>query len=129
MDADDDHDKLFVIAVDGGQDGTAEIDGLGNIVFTGNEGFVGVTQFTYTVSDGRNGLSTATVDVRVKPPAFAKDDFGFSVDEDRPLTIEALRLLSNDADGDRLIISQVINPQNGRVQLSSNGDISFTPNR
>ena len=126
-DYDSNGDEISIIAVDGGEHGTAQIDGNGNIVFTGAEGFTGATQITYTISDGRNGLSTATVDIRVTPPASAKDDTGFSVVEDGYLTIETLRLLSNDVDGDRMIVSQVFDATNGTVSLSSNGQISFTP--
>ncbi|WP_244628269.1 tandem-95 repeat protein [Stappia taiwanensis] len=120
-------DDLFVIAVNGGADGTAEIDGNGNIVFTGKAGFTGPTSFTYTAADGQGGFATGTVSVRVSPLASARDDEGFNVDEDGFLTIETVRLLSNDADGDRMIVSQVLGAQNGTVSLSSNGEISFTP--
>ena len=126
-DFDSDGDTLFIIAVDGGENGTAEINGSGSIIFTGSSGFTGPASFTYTAADGRGGFATGTVSVRVSPPASARDDDGFSVDEDGFLTIETVRLLSNDADGDRMIVSQVFDAQNGSVSLASNGEISFTP--
>lgn len=126
-DYDADADTLRVIAVHGGPNGTAQIGANGEIIFTGAPGFTGATTFTYTVSDGRNGLSTATVDVRVMPPASAKDDFGFTVNEDEFLSIDVRRLLSNDIDGDRMIVAQVLDAVNGTVSLSSDGHIGFTP--
>ncbi|AVX03475.1 iron-regulated protein FrpA [Maritalea myrionectae] len=126
-DFDPDGDILQIIAVDGGENGIAQIDGDGNIAFTGQSSFTGPTTFTYTASDGLGGFSTGRVSVRVSPPASARDDFGFEVDEDGYLTIDTVRLLSNDADGDRMIISQVFDAQNGSASLSSNGQISFTP--
>ncbi|CAN7688252.1 tandem-95 repeat protein [Mesorhizobium sp. LjRoot246] len=126
-DYDADGDTLRVIAVHGGPNGTAQIGGNGEIIFTAAPGFTGATTFTYTVSDGRNGLSTATVDVRVTPPASAKDDFGFTVGEDEFLAIDVRRLLSNDIDGDRMIVAQVLDAVNGTVSLSSDGHIGFTP--
>ncbi len=126
-DFDTDNDQLRIIAVDGGANGTAQLDANGNVVFLANAGFSGATQFTYTMSDGRNAFSQASVDVRVRPTAQAIDDSGFTVIEDDLLTITSDRLLSNDIDGDRMVIGQVINAINGAVSLSTTGDIVFTP--
>lgn len=126
-DFDPDGQDISIIAVDGGDDGVAEIDAQGNVVFTGNQGFYGVTTLSYTISDGFSGLSTATVDLRVRPEAEAKDDDGFTVNEDGTLTIRAERLLSNDLDGDRMIVGEVFDAHNGVVSLASNGDITFSP--
>lgn len=126
-DFDADGDPLTIIAVDGGANGFAEIDGNGNVVFTPTAGFYGATQLSYTLSDGRNGQAEANIDLRVRPRAEALDDDGFEVEEDGFLVIRAERLLSNDLDGDRLIIAQVKDPQNGTVSLNSAGEITFTP--
>lgn len=112
--------------LDGGA-GTAQLDANGDIVFTPHADFTGATQFRYTVSDGRNGFAEATVDVRVRPVASARDDSGYSVAEDEFLVIRAERLLSNDADGDRMVVGEVFGAVNGSVSLSSTGDITFTP--
>ena len=126
-DFDADGDPVSIIAVQGGDDGFAEIDANGNIVFTPDADFYGPTQFTYTLSDGRNGITTGTVDLRVRPVAEARDDTGLTVAEDGFLTIDSVRLLSNDLDGDRMIVSQAYGAQNGSVSLASNGQITFTP--
>ena len=55
------------------------------------------------------------------------DDDGFVLAEDDFLTIRVERLLSNDIDGDRMIIGQVFDAINGTVSLSSDGNIGFTP--
>ena len=126
-DYDADGDDLMVIAVDGGEFGAAEIDGDGYIRFTTNADYFGPAQITYTVSDGRNGISEGVADIRISPLAVAKDDDGFEVIEDGYLTIEGDRLLSNDVDGDRMILADVFEPQNGTVERLSNGQIAFTP--
>ncbi|WP_348541120.1 tandem-95 repeat protein [Thalassococcus arenae] len=126
-DFDPDGNPISLIAVDGGPDGYAEIDATGNVVFRSVAGFTGPTQFTYTISDGQNGISTASVDIRVRPVAEARDDSGFSVAEDGTLQISAERLLSNDLDGDRMIVGQVFGAQNGTVSLNSAGEITFNP--
>jgi Ca2+-binding RTX toxin-like protein len=126
-DYDADNDALHIIAVKGGANGTAQLDVNGNVVFTAAAGFTGPAQFTYVLSDGRNGLTGTTVDVRVRPVALALDDTGFTMVEDQFLAIRAERLLSNDADGDRMIVGEVFGASNGTVSLSSTGDITFTP--
>ncbi|MGM0740843.1 MAG: calcium-binding protein, partial [Pseudomonadota bacterium] len=126
-DFDPDGNPITLIAVDGGPDGYAEINAEGNIVYRSAEGFTGPTQMRYTISDGQNGIATAAVDIRVRPVAEARSDDGFSVAEDGVLTIRTERLLSNDLDGDRMIVGQVFGAQNGIVSLSSAGEITFTP--
>ena len=126
-DFDPDGDPLSIIAVDGGANGVAELNEFGQVVFTADEGFTGPTRLTYTLSDGRNGITEASVDLRVRPLAEARNDDGFTVVEDETVTIKTERLLSNDVDGDRMIVAQVINPVNGVASLATNGEITFTP--
>ena len=126
-DFDADGDTVSLIYVDGGDNGVAELDVDGNVRFTPNVDFYGPTKFTYKISDGHNGISEASVDVRVRPVAEARDDDGFTVEEDGILTIRNERLLSNDVDGDRMIVAQVSSAENGTASLNSNGEIIFTP--
>ncbi len=128
-DYDPNGDAIRIVSADGGADGTAGLDAQGNMVFTPNSGFSGATSFKYTISDGNGGFSTATVDVRVRPPAAAVDDSGFTVAEDGSITISSARLLSNDPQGDRMVIGQVLDPVNGAVSLSSDGNIRFVPDQ
>jgi len=118
---------VSLIAVNGGEHGMAEINGDGDVVYTPNAEFFGPTRITYTLSDGRNGNSTAQIDLRVRPVAEARDDTGFVMDEDDFLTIDAARLLSNDLNGDRMIVAQVFGFENGSASLASNGQVTFTP--
>ncbi|HEX8224132.1 MAG TPA: tandem-95 repeat protein, partial [Allosphingosinicella sp.] len=126
-DLDADGDTLRVVAVDGGEHGVATIAANGDIQFTATAGYYGPATLTYTVSDGRHGFADASIDVRVRPIATAFEDRGFTVTEDGFLNIRVERLLSNDLDGDRMIVAQVFGAVGGTVALSSNGDIGFTP--
>ena len=126
-DYDPDGDPLSIIAVHGGPNGFAELNAFGDIVFTANEGFTGPTQITYVLSDGRNGIAEGSVDLRVRPLAEALDDHGFTVQEDGTLIITSERLLSNDIDGDRMVIGRLKDQQNGSASISSDGTITFTP--
>ena len=127
-DFDADGDPLRIVAVDGGDKGVATLDAAGNIHYTAIGGFFGPASIAYTISDGRNGFDDASVDVRVRPVATAYDDTGFTVAEDGNLVIRVERLLSNDLDGDRMVVGQVLGAVNGTASLSSDGNISFTPN-
>ncbi|MEZ9527130.1 tandem-95 repeat protein [Enterovibrio norvegicus] len=119
--------ELLIVNVNGGAHGVAEINADGDIIYSSIGAFSGATRLQYTISDGQNGFATAFVNVRVKPIAFANDDIGISVNEDSEITIDAFQLLSNDADGDRMIIGEVFNAVNGTVSLTSDGKVLFTP--
>lgn len=126
-DFDADGDTLVLVAVDGGANGTASIGTDGSLSFTPNADFTGVLSLSYTISDGRNGFAQSTIEVRVRPVATAIDDNGFTVAEDDVLTIRTERLLSNDIDGDIMLVAQVLDAVGGTAALSSDGNIVFTP--
>ena len=126
-DFDPNNDSISIVAVDAGANGVAVIDEHGDVVFTPNADFTGAAPITYTISDGLGGFATARINVRVRPVAEARDDTGFTVAEDGQLTISVARLLSNDIDGDRMVVGEVKDALHGTVSLSSDGQISFTP--
>lgn len=124
-DFDADGDTITLIRADGGVNGLAEIDAQGNLVFIASPGFAGPTQITYTISDGRGGFAEGIIDLRVRPIAQVNDDTGFTMAEGGSLQIRAERLLANDADGDSMVIGQVLGAVGGTVTLASNGTIIF----
>ncbi|MEQ1614264.1 MAG: tandem-95 repeat protein, partial [Hyphomicrobiaceae bacterium] len=126
-DFDADGDALRIVAADGGAAGVATLTTGGDIVFTPKTGSYGPTTISYTVADGRGGTSSVEIDVRVRPIATARDDSGFSANEDSQITIRVERLLSNDLDGDRMIVGSVFGGSHGTAALTSDGNIVFTP--
>jgi len=126
-DRDADGDALHVVAVQGGPGGTFSLDVNNDIRFVSDGTYVGMTEFTYTVSDGSNGFAEATGSLRVAPPAQPRDDSGLTTPEDTPLVISAAQLLANDVDGDQLDIESVGSAVNGSVTTANNGQIIFTP--
>nr|WP_272490884.1 tandem-95 repeat protein [Mesobacterium pallidum] len=126
-DFDADDDALTVTLVDGSPDGTATLVGDGTLRFTSVTDFTGTTTIRYRITDGRNAFDEAVINVNVRPVAEALDDTGFTVDEDDYLVIRAERLLSNDVDGDRMIVGQVLDAVGGTVALTTDGNIGFTP--
>jgi hypothetical protein len=64
-DNDADGDALSLSSVQGATNGTVEIDGNGNVLFTPDTSFTGDATFTYTLIDGNGGTDTALVTVNV----------------------------------------------------------------
>ncbi|GLK86115.1 Ig-like domain-containing protein [Ancylobacter defluvii] len=64
-DIDADADALSIVAVGQAVGGTVSLDEAGNVVFTPTTGFEGAASFTYTISDGKGGTSTAGVTLEV----------------------------------------------------------------
>ncbi|MBP1946588.1 Ig-like domain-containing protein, partial [Methanobacterium petrolearium] len=64
-DTDIEHDTLTVIAVTQPSDCTAVINQDGTVTYTPDDGYYGPDSFTYTISDGNGGTSTATVYITV----------------------------------------------------------------
>jgi len=124
-DFDPDGDGIDVFAVDGGANGTAILDGLGNVIFTPATDFNGLTSFTYTLRDSRGGTDTGQVFVNVTPindaPTVDLDggtaglDYAFTYTENDPATsiIEASGVLA-DVDNSQLA-SATITLQNGQI--------------
>ncbi|MBM9889984.1 MULTISPECIES: retention module-containing protein [Deefgea] len=65
-DVDADGDTLTIISVQAAVNGTVALVN-GNVVFTPNPNYNGPASFTYTVSDGKGGVATATVNINVTP--------------------------------------------------------------
>lgn len=60
-------DTLTVVAVTQGANGSVVINANGTITYTPDAGFTGNDSFSYTISDGNGGSSTAQVTVTVTP--------------------------------------------------------------
>ena len=65
-DSDVDGNTLSITSVQGATNGSVALVG-GNVVFTPTANYNGPASFTYTVSDGAGGTSTATVSLTVTP--------------------------------------------------------------
>ncbi len=64
-DTDADGDTLTISSVQDATNGSVEIDGDGNIVFTAAENYSGEASFSYTIDDGNGGIDTAIVSLNV----------------------------------------------------------------
>lgn len=83
-DNDPDNDVLTVTSVGDAVNGTVLLDAInGAITFTPSANHMGAASFTYAISDGRGGTSTATVNLLVSQPETAVSLFPSS---SRPVT-------------------------------------------
>jgi large repetitive protein len=126
-DTDVDGDTLTVQSVTQGAKGTVSIVS-GQVVYTPNANYNGTDSFTYVISDGNGGTSTATVNVTVTPvndaPVAVNDTV--STAEDTPVTIN-VKGNDTDVDGDTLTVQSVTQGTKGTVSIVS-GQVKYTPN-
>ncbi|MDF1740888.1 MAG: Ig-like domain-containing protein [Verrucomicrobiales bacterium] len=125
-DWDVDGDTITVTSVTDGAHGTVTIDETGNPLFTSSPTFIdGKDSFTYTISDGRGGFDTATVNITANAkPVVENESITTTVD-----TPVSGNVLSNDWDhgDDPLFVEANENPSHGTVTISSSGNFVYTP--
>ncbi len=128
-DSDVDGDTLTVntTPIAGPTNGIVELNSDGTFTYTPDENFFGTDSFTYEVSDGNGGTDQATVSINVAAvnDAPVATDGDFSVNEDGVFSGE---LMFSDVDGDTLTVNTtpVVGPDNGVLQLNSDGTFTFT---
>ncbi|KQT11041.1 Ig-like domain-containing protein [Ramlibacter sp. Leaf400] len=128
-DDDTENDTLAITGVANAYGGVVSLSGT-TIVFTPDPEHAGTAGFTYTVSDGRGGLSSAGVTLVVAPVNDAPVVVGetAATSEDAPLVFTPGALLANDSDveGDVLQILSVADGVGGQVNIVG-GNVVFTP--
>jgi hypothetical protein len=109
--------------------GTLTLDAGQNITYIPDPGFSGRDSFTYSISDGVNPRSIATVSLEIQPsndaPVAVPDTA--TGDEDTEITINPL---ANDTDeeGDDLTVESVTQPANGVASIRRDGTVVYVPN-
>ncbi|MFO0911534.1 MAG: Ig-like domain-containing protein [Pirellulales bacterium] len=132
-DADIDADGLSAQLVKGPANGTLALQSNGLFTYTPNAGFSGNDRFTYRVSDGQGGFSSADVVLKVATapvvPAPTAGNDSLTTLEDTPLKIFGTTLLQNDQSfsGRPLTTSLVSGPQQGKLVTNSDGSWTYTP--
>ncbi|MCE4555223.1 Ig-like domain-containing protein, partial [Roseateles cellulosilyticus] len=130
-DSDADGHPFTVTGIDiTGLKGTAAVATDGSLVFTPTAGFVGSTQFSYTVSDGLGGVATALVKITVTNAAPTARQDSYTVHAGQQLVISAPGVLANDgdADGDAIAVTGIdTTGLQGSASIDANGKLVFTP--
>jgi len=128
-DVDADGDTTTVTVASQPSHGTLTLQTSGTWVYQPNLGFAGFDTFTYTISDGLESSSPATVRLKIDNQVpLGVADF-YSVRHDRALSVTTGGLLSNDEDddGDELTVQLQMAPASGVLTLNPNGTFEFTP--
>lgn len=127
-DSDPNGDSLTITAVSQGAKGSVAIAN-GQVRYTPNATATGTDSFTYTVSDGKGGTSTATVWLEfdwLNAPPVAQNDTAST----RTNTPVSIRVLANDTDpeGSQMIVVDVGAAANGLAEIVNNGaEVRYTP--
>jgi hypothetical protein len=97
----------------------------GSFSYVPDAGFAGIDTFTYTISDGLETSSLATVELHVMntPPSVADESYNLPSEESR-LTGNVLEN-DFDADGDALRAELVQPPQHGELRLRDDGTFTY----
>ncbi|MBU0917013.1 MAG: tandem-95 repeat protein, partial [Gammaproteobacteria bacterium] len=120
--------------------GTVVVNADGTWTYTPSKDYNGSDSFTITVSDGKGGTATSTVNIGVTPandpPKFddpsnpnydpVTSNYKATTPEDTPVsgTVKA-----KDADGDALTFAKGSNPAHGTVTVDANGNWTYTPSK
>ena len=125
-DVDPDGDPLVITAATAAN-GVVTINADGTLTYTPAANFNGSDTISYTISDGSDGTSTATVAVTITPvndAPVARADVA-ATDEDTPVTIAVLAN-DSDVDGDPLTVTAA-SAANGSVTINADGTLTYTP--
>jgi hypothetical protein len=129
-DSDIDGDVLTVTAVTQPAHGTSAISGGGSTVtYTPAANYNGADAFTYTISDGKGGSSTATVNVSVAPVNDAPVATADAASTQQGVAV-AVSVLANDSDidGNALTVTSATQPAHGTTSVTGNGTtVTYTP--
>ncbi|QJP11208.1 retention module-containing protein [Pseudomonas multiresinivorans] len=129
-DSDVDGDSLSIVSVQGAVNGSVKLEG-GNVVFTPTKDFNGAGSFTYTISDGHGGTSTATVTVgvnAVNDAPEAKNDLQTTGENN---TLNGQVPTATDIDSainlNGYALVQGVGAGNGTLTFNANGSYVFNP--
>jgi large repetitive protein len=110
--------------------GSVTLDAMQLVTYVPDASFSGQDSFTYSIGDGTNPRSSATVSIEVQAvndlPVAAPDTV--TIDEDTDIRIDAI---SNDSDpdGGLLTVESLTAPVNGTAVVARDGAISYQPRK
>lgn len=127
-DSDDNGDTLSAALLTDVSHGLLNLNADGSFTYVPDADFHGVDSFTYIVSDGNGGTSTASVTLTVDPVNDDPVAVGDTAATDWQTAVN-IDVLHNDGDteGDSLSVASVTDGANGTVAIELDGTVSYTP--
>jgi hypothetical protein len=128
-DSDEDGDTLSISGTSTPLHGTITINSDKTITYKPNLNYYGLDSFSYTITDGKNGFSTAIVNITVTPV----NDAPIALNDSKTTlgnTSVTIPVLLNDSDveNDPLTVSGTSAALHGLVTINPNNTITYTPN-
>ncbi|MCW9032894.1 MAG: tandem-95 repeat protein, partial [Rhodospirillales bacterium] len=124
---DADGDTLSYALENGPSNGTLIFNDDGTYTYTPDTDYNGTDSFSYEVSDGQGGTTTATVNLTVDPT----NDTPVSEDSSATLSEDTSyngSVSATDVDGDNLTYALDSGPSNGTLSFNDDGTYTYTPN-
>jgi uncharacterized repeat protein (TIGR01451 family) len=130
-DSDADGEPLSAILQAEPAHGQILLQGDGSFVYTPDENYNGMDEFTYMANDGtgNSDVTTATIVVRPRNVRPVAADDVYETNEDVALNVAAPGVLINDTDADDDVLTASLDtlPVNGTVVFNANGSFLYTP--
>ena len=124
--------SMTITKVTQGANGTVQIRPGGlDLVYQPNANFAGTDTFTYTITDNKGGMDTATVTVTVQNTPDAPDAKNDTATVAEASKNNIIDVLANDVDpeGGKLTVTKVTQGTGGTVAIGTGGaNVVYTPN-
>ncbi|OWP50305.1 tandem-95 repeat protein, partial [Pseudomonas nitroreducens] len=129
-DSDVDGDSLSIVSVQNAVNGSVKLEN-GNVVFTPAKDFNGTGSFTYTISDGHGGTSTATVTVGINPvndaPEARSDQQTTGENNSLSGVVPAASDIDSAVNPNGYALVKDVGAGNGSLTFNANGSYVFNP--
>ncbi|MGY0195696.1 tandem-95 repeat protein [Leptothrix sp. BB-4] len=100
----------------------------GSYTYTPDKNFNGADSFSYTVSDGKGGSNTYTVEVTVAAVNDAPTGADEELDATENVALEGSLSTAKDVDGDDVTYKLATSATHGTVAVNEDGSYTYTPN-
>ena len=128
-DSDPEKDRLVVVKASQGSNGSVNINTDSTITYTPGKNFFGNDTFTYTISDGRGGIDTATVNVTINAVNDTPSIRSKPVETARVWALYTYGVVAKDPDPQDKLVYSLLDKPEGMTINEATGLIEWKPTR